>query len=161
MKGIATEISRITASTFEELGFLLATWEFDRRQAELAPEATAVVRFIGSVNGAVEVRLSGSVLSELTENMLGEQAVGSALLESDALGELANVICGGIVPLLADSDAVFDLDRPRITMGTETPLPERAGPPAANVSLGVGSIGGGRVDVTLYLENEHGRGGEI
>jgi len=63
----------------------------------------------------------------------------------DALGEVANVVCGNLLPEIAGRDAVFRLDAPRAFDGAGC----GHGTPAAALSLGVD---GGRAELALHLE---------
>ncbi len=135
--------------TFEELGFLFATDELTASQAEAEVEAIARVGFTGPRNGILEVRVTADVLPVLVENMLGSD-FSDPQLTLDALGEVANVICGNVVPAVSGSDAVFDLRAPQATAGPGRdlpPLPE----PTIRVSLGIEE---GRADVALSFENQ-------
>ena len=108
---LTTALSRAAAATFEELAFLFA--------APAAPgdardgEGVAVrVDFRGPVDGCLELRLAAALLPALAANMLGTEAAPDAALQRDALGEIANVVCGTVLPVLAGTAAVFDLGAP-------------------------------------------------
>lgn len=145
----SAEISllRVARSTFEDLGFLLVELELrdDQRAAEL--EGAVSVGFEGSLGGRVEVRTFGGVLPVLTMNMLGEGGFPSRRLQHDALGEVANVICGNVLPLLAGPREVFRLSAP-------APAPDPAAAPTATAVLGVER---GRAEVLLFAEPSSAR----
>jgi len=60
------------------------------------------VDFTGRFTGGMELALSASVLAELAANMLGaeEGTTLSADEQRDALRELANVVCGNLLPAI-------------------------------------------------------------
>ena len=81
------------------------------------------------------------MLPGLAANMLGvDEAPGSAE-QADALGELANVLCGNLLPAIAGEQHVFIL---------EAPGPGRdEGSPVATTSL---TFDSGAVRASLYRE---------
>lgn len=141
-------LATAATSTFEALGLLLPDLVPSAEQ-RAAPLAHGVrVAFAGPLAGAVTVRVSGPVAATLAANMLGVHAVAADdPLVRDALGELANVICGNLLPALAGRAAVFHL---------AAPAPARASPvspadderPALAVVLGIDA---GRAEVELHL----------
>jgi len=109
---ITERLRAIATTVFEDLGLL-----FVEEGPEAAPEATlaahARVAFSGTVDGWLEVAVSEGILRELAENMLGTADTPSVEIQLDALGEVANVICGNMVPVLGSESAVpFDLQPP-------------------------------------------------
>lgn len=96
-------------STFEALGFLLATPL--STEGEPLPR-TVHVAFRGPREGRVELRVSESLMGVLAANMLGLDAPPTLAMQRDALGELANVIAGNLVPALDGPRAVYLLDAP-------------------------------------------------
>ena len=137
-----------STSTFESLALLLPE---PRPSAEqlAAPLAHGVrVAFAGPLVGALAVRVSDDVARALAANMLGVDAVRGADAERvvrDALGEVANVICGNLLPELAGRVAVFQLGAPEPIAAAPA-----AGdvPPAAAVTLGIDA---GRAEVALHV----------
>lgn len=94
---------------FEQLGFLLA----DPEPAESSGPWTAVrVDFEGPTRGAVVVRADATLLRVLSMSMLGSDELPTAALQRDALGEMANVICGNAVYEAGDKGADFRLGAP-------------------------------------------------
>ena len=103
-------LAQITTRSLEELCFMIAG---SPGEAHAADPVAAVMRvgFEGPQNGHVLVRIRGGVLADIATNMLGDDAA-SAEQQRDALGEVANIICGHIVPVVGGTDAVFSLQRP-------------------------------------------------
>jgi len=106
---LQSPLSSAATSTFEELGFLLAL-PVDGDARPLAHGAR--VDFRGPRTGCLELRVSATLLPVVAANMLGSVDVPSFALQLDALGELANVITGNVVPALDGPRAVYRLDAP-------------------------------------------------
>lgn len=137
-------LSQAATSTFEELALLFASDELTDEQAQ-APATQAVrVRFRGPLSGALELRVSDALLPQIAANMLGFMESPPLTLQQDAMGELANVICGNVLPAVAGPAAVFDLEAPA---AVTAPLP---GEPAAVARVGLEDSG--RAEVALYLD---------
>ncbi len=149
---LRSSLLRAATSTFEELGFLFATPDPSEEQAEAPVEAVARVPFAGPCHGLLEIRVAGGVLRSLALNMLGEEDVPSEPVVLDALGEIANVICGNVVPDISGATAIFDLQAPEVTPGpgdTLRPLPE----PVTRLSLGIDE---GRAELALAIVDSEG-----
>ena len=101
---------RTAAVIFEEMGFLLPI-PGDAPIGD-SPAAGASVSFSGPFSGMLIVRVTRDALPVLSTNMLGEPAPADARVERDALGEVANVICGNVLPAIAGPDTVFHLKTP-------------------------------------------------
>lgn len=103
--------------TFEELGFMFLEAELCAAAAPLA--ATANVAFRGPFTGRLQVAMSAGVLAEITANMLGEVSSPSLVQQCDALGEIANVVCGNVLPRIAGSHQIFRLAAPVVGDGVD------------------------------------------
>ena len=114
-------------STFEALALLLAEpaaaavgaamgEPADASAGQALADGHAVrVAFRGPFDGALHVAVSAPLAAALAANMLGiplAHARADAALRQDALGELANVICGNVLPLVGGRAAVFHLAAP-------------------------------------------------
>lgn len=142
---VTPALARVATTTLEELGFFFVDPEPDAEQAAAPLEAGARVRFSGPLAGTLEIRLAGGLLPSLAANMLGALEPPPPALQRDALGEVANVICGNLLPALAD--AVFDLAPPEV-FDAAAPPDSPAGTLAAHARVGVE---GGHADLALYL----------
>ena len=102
---LATPLLRATTATFENLALLACdaaeTWPDTPDARE--PLASASVVFAGASRGRLDLIVSRTLLPIIAGNMLGVEHASDPALQEDALGELANVICGNI---LADLDSV-------------------------------------------------------
>lgn len=108
------------------------------------------MEFRGPLIGRLVVRASSVVLPALAANMLGADQSRHLPLQRDALGEIANVICGNVLPLIAGSDVIFNLAAPLVHEGGALPSRDRD-EPSARVEIGVEE---GRVETLLYLFGE-------
>jgi len=138
------------ATTFESLAMLPSSATLSAAEAA-APIAFGVrVDFEGPLRGRLELRVTADVACCVAENMLGLPIAleTDATLVRDALGEVANVVCGNVLPELAGRDAVFHLGAPQICEAPDVVAPS----PELALSLGVD---GGRADLTLHLVHLH------
>jgi len=140
-------LSRATTATFEELALLFPETEPTPEQAAAPLDVAVSVDFRGPLTGRLVVRASSVVLPIVAANMLGADQSRHLPLQRDALGEIANVICGNVLPLIAGPDVVFNLAAPLVHEGGALPSREQD-EPAARVMLGVEE---GRVESVLYL----------
>ncbi len=128
--------------TFEELGFMFPV---------AAPEATEIakdksvnitVNFNGKFSGNIVLTVENQVLPDLAFNMLGDESDADEEMLLDVVSEVTNVICGNTLPLIAGSEAVFDLDSPN-------KIDTLQDDPKAIAYL---DLEEGRADVRLYLD---------
>ena len=80
-------------------------------------DVTAVVGFAGSISGTVSVQFKSGLAMKVTSNML--QFPVTTLNEdvSDAIGEVGNMIAGGIKTELSNRGIHFDIALPTVVMG--------------------------------------------
>ncbi len=112
-------------STFEALALLFPE-PCSTEGVEFIPLSAAYsVTFHGAGTGRVVVGVTSGVLPALAENMLGAAAAPDAQLQRDALGEVANVVTGNVLPMVHGAAAVFRLDAPLAV--TDAPFAPRDG----------------------------------
>ena len=140
-------LSQTTAATFEELALLFPEQELSPEQEAASLDVTVSVDFRGPFAGRLVLSASACVLPVIASNMLGEVGSRQPPLQRDALGEIANVICGNVLPAIAGAEAVFHLNAPRIHDAGETASRDNDAP-SARVQFGVET---GRVASTLYV----------
>jgi CheY-specific phosphatase CheX len=143
-----TALLQAAVLTFEELCFLFPDTELTAEQRQAPIDATVCVHFRGPFEGTLQVTLCGQMLPTVAANMLGDDEPPVVTQQHDALGEIANVICGNLLPGIAAPQAVFQLDTPQLLDPAATPLtqPEDS---VADVQLGLDQ---GRVDLRLQVE---------
>jgi len=120
-----TSLLQAATSTFESLALLFPE-RCSAEGAEFIPLAAAFsVTYHGAGTGRVVVGVTAGVLPALAENMLGAAAAPDLQMQRDALGELANIVTGNVLPLINGATAVFKLDAP--TPAGEEPFRARDG----------------------------------
>jgi hypothetical protein len=80
--------------------------------------------------------------------MLGVDEPPATAQQYDALGEIANVICGNLLPRIAGPQAVFQLSPPRL-LDDLSVVPEMVLSLAVEAQLGLEH---GRVDLRLFVD---------
>jgi CheY-specific phosphatase CheX len=140
-------LSQTTAATFEDLALLFPDAELTPEQDAMPFDVTVSVDFRGPLTGRLVLRASECVLPAIASNMMGEDESKQAPLQRDALGELANVICGNVLPNIAGAEAVFHLAAPRVHSVGET-LSRDEDAPRARVTFGIED---GRVEAQLFM----------
>jgi len=108
---VSARLSAVTMATLERLAFLFAAPMEEAPAADESGLETVRVDFTGAFTGGLELSLSVPVLAELAANMLGadEGAAPSADERRDALKELANVICGNLLPAISSQAKEFNI----------------------------------------------------
>ena len=140
-KKLETELYKAATLTFEELSFLLPTPEIDEQQLNAPVEAAVSVDFEGPFSGKLLVKVYGGLLPIIAANMLGEEEVPSSSPQYDALGEIANVICGHMLPGIAGSKDIFHVSPPKMAESMDSA-------PMVEVQVGLGA---GRADLLLFV----------
>jgi hypothetical protein len=122
-------LATVALDVFEQLGFLLA----DPEPMEDEPELVGMrVDFEGPSRGAVVVWGDDVLREALASGMLGTFDVPEPELLHDALGEVANVICGNVVPQVYDAAADYRLHAPHPVIDSA----DSGSEPAGRVTLG-------------------------
>jgi CheY-specific phosphatase CheX len=104
--------------TFEDLAFMFPFPEPDGGDpADSVPMAGVSVSFRGSISGRLELRVCERLLPAIAANMLGEEDRATPAQQLDALGEIANVVCGNVLPAITNATEIFHLDAPREITG--------------------------------------------
>lgn len=143
----ARSLSQATTATFEELALLFPETDLSPEQAAAPLDIAVSVEFRGPLTGRLVVRASQNILPAIAANMLGAEESKQLPLQRDALGEIGNVICGHVLPLIAGADKIFNLAAPIIHEGGELPQRDQD-QPSATVQVGVED---GRAEAVLYL----------
>ena len=140
-------LSRATTATFEELALLVPEHDLSLAQAAAPLDVAVWVEFRGPLRGRLVLRASSTILPAIAANMLGDDASRQRNLQRDALGEIANVICGNVLPVIADVEAVFHLSAPHMHEEIED-VSRDVDVPSARIMFGVED---GRAEAVLYL----------
>jgi hypothetical protein len=132
---------RAAVETLESLCSMVPV--LDSPRAAAPREAAVGVAFEGSRRGRLDLAFHGKAATDVAARLTGE-APDSADGQ-DALAEVANVICGNVLPALFGSESLF-------RMGRADPPPdgERAGPgPLAFARVPFSS---GLVELSVWVE---------
>jgi CheY-specific phosphatase CheX len=138
---------RTAAQIFEDLGFILSSREINQEQKISPLAATVAVAFHGPFTGSLLIRIYGDVIPALASNMLGDESAPSVDMQMDAVKEIANVICGNLLPAIAGSTEVFDLEAPVICATAAEAAAAVCGSLKASARLGLDY---GRTEIELY-----------
>jgi len=131
--------------TFERMVFLLPDIPPDEMQRRQNVQAVATIAFSGPARGRLQVHAGEGLLPRLTANMMGMDVAPEAL-QLDALGEIANVICGQVLPALHPVSA-FEYMPPQVVSGScDT---DQGSTPSARIELGLESS---RAELLLFLD---------
>ena len=146
---LAMELYKAAVLTFENLGFMFPTQELDENQQNASVEAAVSVKFQGPFSGMLVVTIYGDLLPTIAANMLGEEKAPSEQQQHDALGEIANVICGNMLPGIAGPKEVFHVGAPQMVRSANLKVGD-AESPIAEVQVGLYQ---GRADLLLFLDS--------
>jgi CheY-specific phosphatase CheX len=141
---LSQELYRAAARTFEDLAFLLPM-PGDPSSAE-GEQAWASVAFSGPFSGRVAVGCPTQMLVPLAANMLGDGDIPPLGQQLDALSEVANVVCGNLLPAIAGTQAIFRMEAPHVVQGD---LPRQIDEPVARTHL---QLHEGWAQVLLYMD---------
>ncbi len=150
MNSLQTHLFKVGLQIFEDLGFLLPSSNLDEEQANAELEAAVVVEFSGPTKGMLLLSLSGQVLPGLTSNMLGDDNPVTTEQQLDALKEVANVVCGNLLPFMGSPGDVFDIKPPQIC--DPAALKRESGDKQV-IHQAIG-LENGRADIHLFLPEE-------
>ena len=119
-----------TQSALETTAFLIAEpgaqaadadADADADAAVPPPPFVATVAFEGARSGAFRIEFPARILPVLAANVLGEDESPSEETQRDALGELANIICGNVLPAF-DPGGSYSLAPPAVVKGPPVAL---------------------------------------
>lgn len=109
---VTQPLHEAAAMVFEELAFFFP----EPLEGDLPADAgdgIVGVDYQGPTAGRLLLRMSAGSLAPFAANMLGVDGEPPLAAQHDALGELANVICGNLLPRITENNPPFDLGAPR------------------------------------------------
>jgi CheY-specific phosphatase CheX len=108
----------VAEETFESLAFMFSMGDESEPGAG-AEMAWAGVRFSGPFSGRLTLAVSQRALPALAGNMLGldDSEAATPDQQHDGLKELANVVCGNLLPKIAGKQALFEIAAPELLAG--------------------------------------------
>lgn len=119
-------LARAVSDVFENLCFMLPA-----PRGSLPPQVDGVSRvvlavdFSGAGHGSLHLVLPDSMVAVVAAAMLGEDGPLELSEQYDAASELANIVCGNVLPLVAGERRVFDLASPRVIATHRASVAER------------------------------------
>jgi hypothetical protein len=125
MERCSEVMESVAEGVFEALAFMVPSPPGGENGGAGSPLMTASVGFTGPFSGTLVVRLGLSLLDLATANMLGlaDGDVPTPEQSGDALREVANVLCGNLLPRIAGDEAEFAMDPPQLWSGFEEAAP--------------------------------------
>lgn len=146
-------LSRAIRDVFENLCFMMpAPRNSVPPDAEQASRVVLAVDFRGAGVGSLHLVLPEPMVAAVASAMLGEDGPLELSEQYDAACELANIVCGNVLPLVAGERAVFDLSSPRVIATMDPGLGEHSD---AKVAV---RLDEGLVSATLSLRLEEHQG---
>ena len=134
---------------FQEMCLMFPDQELTDEQKAAKLDVGVAVEFEGSSSGKLLLRVSSSILPEMAANMLGADESPPVEQQYDAAKEIANIICGNIVPAVCGPEGLYNLRAPKLVdAGDGAEIP---GEPAARAVVGMED---GRAEVLLYIYGE-------
>jgi len=140
----------VASRTFENLAFMLSIPEEDDDGPPVKVTKGASVSFEGPFAGRFVVSVSAGVLPDLATNMLGlDEERPNAAQQDDALKELANIMCGNLLPQILGKEPIFSLHPPVLLSEVEAGPAVQEGTPTARADL---VLLEGRAEMALFTE---------
>ena len=145
------QLYRVSTETIESLALMFLVDEDEAAIIDPDEATIAQVDFAGPFGGSVLLRVTEDLLPELAANMLGRPGEQDVSVEHqhDALKELANVICGNILPEVGGVEAVFNVSSPAILDESDWPDDVDDG----SVGQTQFFIDGGMIEITLRVDD--------
>jgi chemotaxis protein CheX len=116
-----------------------------------APSISSIVGFTGRLSGMLGMHFSTAMACEVASGLLGMPAVQVDENVRDAIGELTNMLAGGLKKQLSSTDNMFKISIPTIVSGLEYSL--HAPTNARQLWMGV-AAGQCRFKIQLVLEQK-------
>jgi CheY-specific phosphatase CheX len=146
---IENVLKEATIRTFEDICFMYLEPELKDSQKSLELEAASEVKFRGDFTGRLMIESRGGLFSSIASNMLSNEHP-SLQQKKDALGEIANIICGNIVPSLGwRKGRGYKIESP-IYLNKDELLNEEKGKLLAEITL---NFNQGRADIKLFVDD--------
>ena len=148
-KQIENVLKESTIITLEDLCFIYQMPELKNAQENLPLEAAAEVKYRSDdFTGKLLIETRGGLFSAIATNMLSNDNP-SDQQKKDALGEIANIICGNVVPSLGGGGREYKIEPPRSLNKDDLLKEEKQGKPMAEITL---NFNDGRADIKLFVD---------
>lgn len=146
------ELYRVAEETFASLAFIIPLDPDEEIPDETGDDTNiaASVGFAGPFDGTLMLSIPSGLLLELSTNMLGvedgEEPPTSE--QHDAFTESLNIICGNLLPIIAGTEAVFDVHAPQIMADGQIPDEYDQCEPAGVATL---LLDTGKAELALFI----------
>jgi CheY-specific phosphatase CheX len=138
-----------TVKTLEDLCFMYQDPELKDAQENLPLEAAAEVKYRSDdFTGKLLIETRGGLFSAIATNILSNDDI-SDQQKKDALGEIANIICGNVVPSLGGGGREYKIDPPTSLNKDDLLKEEWREEPVAGITL---NFNDGRADIKLFVD---------
>ncbi|GAA5522477.1 chemotaxis protein CheX [Aliifodinibius salicampi] len=146
------KIYDIAVNAFEVTCFMFSLEEQEIDEPPKISEniKRAAVDFNGAAEGRMVIHPSEELLTAVAANMLGVENPNEEE-KSGALCEIANIICGNIVPLFADDDAICYVEPPIIIEENTAGLKDKGDKETERVQI---YLDEGTVEISVYYSIE-------
>lgn len=147
-KQIENILKESTIITFEDICFIYQVPELKDAQKDMELEAAAEVKYRGDLTGKLLIETRGGLSKAIAANMLSND-LPSAQQKKDALGEIANIICGNVVPSLGRGKLEYKIESPWPLNKDELLKEEKQENPLAEITL---NFNEGRADIKFFVD---------
>jgi CheY-specific phosphatase CheX len=141
-------LEEASVNTFEDTCFMYQVPELNDVQKNLTLEAAAEVKYRGDYTGSLLIETRGGLFSAIAANILSIDSP-SCLQKKDALGEVANIICGNVVTSLGRSKQGYKIESPRSLKKDELLKEKRQGKALAEITM---NFNEGRADIKFFVD---------
>jgi CheY-specific phosphatase CheX len=107
-------LAQAIRDVFENLCFMLPNHPELSVPPPSFSQLLLAVDFRGAGVGSLQLALPDRMVAPVAAAMLGADEELELSEQYDAVCELANIVCGNVLPLIAGERAVFDLSSPRV-----------------------------------------------
>ncbi len=131
-------LSNVASETFESLAFMfrMITEDEELSVEVCGSSVTASIAFEGPFDGKLFLRLATETIPLVAANMLGmDEGKLTTPQQQDAFKELLNVVCGNLLPEIAGTEAVFNVQAPQLVADGDIPASIDGRQPLATVRL--------------------------
>jgi CheY-specific phosphatase CheX len=148
---IENVLKEATIKTFEDTCFMYLVPELKETQKDMVLEAAAEVKYKGDYTGKLIIETRGGLFTAIATNMLSNE-IPNSQQKKDALGEIANIICGNVVPSLGrKSGGGYKIESPRFLDKDALSKDEGKEKPLAEIVL---NFKEGRADIKFFVDSQ-------
>ncbi|MCE5211797.1 MAG: chemotaxis protein CheX [Deltaproteobacteria bacterium] len=145
---IKKALEAASVNTFEDVCFMYQVPELKNSHKNLKLEAASAVRYRGDYTGMLLIETRGNLFSAIASNILSTESPGLRQ-KKDALGEIANIICGNVVTSLGRGKLGYKIESPKAL--NKDDLLKKTGheKPVAEITL---NFNEGRADIKFFID---------